>query len=173
MPEDKKYNVFNDEKEDNSFFDFEYEKYRNQNEDSCAAGTMRYEDITLVFGMEETAMLKDYDTMQMTLSETTRDIQNQVDKRITQLTGKLPGEVRELYEFDPDELTIGQLIEINKAFEEKQSEINEDPTEPYLTTVYNAAGEDDATSKIAVIAVPTESIVSDETPFLSVDDIIS
>lgn len=172
MPENNKHNTVIDE-EDNSFFDYEYEKYRSQNEDSCASGMMKYEDITLVFGMEETAMLKDYDTMQMTLSETTRDMQDQVDRKISQLTGKLPEEVRELYEFDPDELTIGQLIEINKAFEEKQNEMNEDPKEPYLTTVYNAAGEEDETSQIAVIAVPNESIASDETPFLSVDDIIS
>ena len=42
MPEDKNYNAFKDEAEDNSFFDFEYEKYRNQNNESCAAGTMKY-----------------------------------------------------------------------------------------------------------------------------------
>ncbi len=161
------------QEEDNSFFDSEYKKYTSEGSaDSCATGSLTLDDLTAMYGTENTRMLKDYETASLNMSELTRSIHENTDAKIESLQGQAAEDVRSDYEFDPDEVTIGEMIRINEEIAKKQKELSEESKEPYLANVI-AAFPGEETEQIAVISIPNEAIASDESPFISVDDIRS
>lgn len=158
--------------ENNSFFDNEYRKYTDHKSDSCATGSFTLNDLTMMYGMENTTMLKDYETAATRMTHLTKAVQDHTDDRIESLTGSIQDDVRSDYEFDPDELTIGELIAINEEFLKKQQELADTPREPYIASMI-ASYPGESTEKVSVISVPKEAIASDESPFISIDDIIN
>ena len=157
--------------EDNSFFENDYLKYTGKTDDSCMTGSYTLDDITQMYGFEDTRMLKDYETASIRMTDLTRNIQDQTDTKIEELTGTYAQDVRSVYEFDPDELTVGELIKVNEAFLRKQEELSQQPEEPYVSNVI-AAFPGEATEQISVISGPEAAIASDESVFISVDDIL-
>lgn len=158
--------------EENSFFDNEYRKYTGTHTaDSCATGSITLNDLTGIYGIENTRMLKDYETASLRMTHLTRTIQDNTDRKIENLRGHEEDEIRSDYEFDADELTIGEIIAINEEILKKQKELSERPEEPYLSGMI-AAFPGEHTERISVISVPNEAIASDESPFISVDEII-
>lgn len=158
--------------ENNSFFDTEYKKYTNTGHtDSCATGSFTLNDLTTRFGTGKTQMLKDYETASLKMSDLTRSIQENTDAKIDSLKGQKQDDVRSDYEFDADEITIGEMIAINAEFLKKQLQLSETPKEPYLSNIL-AAFPGEHTEQISMITIPETAIASDESPFISVDDIM-
>ena len=158
--------------EENSFFNNEYQKYTHQQtSDSCATGSITLNDLTGIYGTENTRMLKDYQTAAINMSHLSKAVQSNTDQRISQLEGQPSEEIRSDYEFDADELTIAQMIEINEEILRKQNELSEIPEEPYLSSLI-AAYPGEETERIAVISIPDKAIAYEESAFISVDEII-
>lgn len=167
MSEDRKYT----EAEDNSFFDGDYRDFtQRKNTDSCATGTITLDDITLMYGFEQTAMLKDYETAEIRMPGSVRSRREKTDRRISELSSEEPEEVRSNYKFDPDDLTIGDLIAINEEILNFQKSLEEEPKDPYLSSLISV-NKDSHTEEIQVVSVPEGAIALDESPFIGVDDL--
>ncbi len=167
---DRKYT---EEKEDNSFFDTEYRKYSDRNEqDSCATGSLTLKDLTLMFGMDANPeVLKDYETMRIEMPEAKKNRIRRQDQQIDDLKGQYLDEPRANYAFDPDELTIGELIAINEEISKQQEKVNAEPDQPYLSSII-AAYPGKETEEIAVISLPESEEKDSVSPFISIDEII-
>jgi hypothetical protein len=157
--------------ENNSFFDGDYKQYAEQHrKDSCATGTLTLNDIDALYGAEEKAMLKDYETASLRLSENTRSRRERTDRLISELTGAKPQDLTENYIFDPEELTIGELIAINEEIVKQQNLLAEQPKDPYLSDLI-AVTADRTAERISIISVPEEAVSVEDSPFIAVEDL--
>lgn len=157
--------------ENNSFFDGEYKEYtKNSSKDSCATGTLTLNDLHTMYDMENTSMLKDYETSQLRLSDQVRKRREETDRKIGELTGSPSPEPLSNYIFDADEVTVGDLVAIDEELQHQKDLLEEEPKEPYLSGLI-AVSPGEPTEKIAVISVPSEAIISDESPFIAVEDL--
>ena len=167
MSEDRKYK----DNEDNSFFDGEYRDFtERKHSDSCATGTITLDDITLMYGFEQTAMLKDYETAEIRMPGKVRSRREKTDRRINELNREEPEELRSNYAFDPDDLTIGDLIAINDEILRFQKSLEEEPKDPYLSNLLSVNAQNKA-EQIQVVTVPEDAIALDESPFIGVDEL--
>jgi hypothetical protein len=94
----------------------------------------------------------------------------ETDRKIGELTGSPSPEPLSNYIFDADEVTVGDLVAIDEELQHQKDLLEEEPKEPYLSGLI-AVSPGEPTEKIAVISVPSEAIISDESPFIAVEDL--